>query len=93
MSNEKKNEKDRHVSRMRAHSGVTRGRRVNWFRLVLGGALVLLIVTLGIGYYVVDVFVHPSLWNTFVFVAMIAFTVIVIVTNLRWRGRKRRRRR
>lgn len=61
------------------------GRRLKWQQILIMAASALVIGALGFGYYIIDLFAHSSLWNTLLAIAMVAFVVMIISTNARWR--------
>jgi energy-converting hydrogenase Eha subunit G len=68
-------------------------RLLRWKQLGIRGVIVLALCFLTVGYYVIDLFVHPSLWNTFVFLAMVGFIGFIVYSNITWSRSKRKRRR
>jgi len=54
--------------------------------------IVLAACTLTLGYHIVDLFVHPSLWNTIVVFGVIGFIAFIVFTNIKWSNSKRKRR-
>jgi len=48
---------------------------------------------LSVGYYVIDLLIHPSLWNSIVFVGMLVVVGTIIYTNIKWSRPKKRRQR
>jgi hypothetical protein len=61
-------------------------------RLGMGGVVVVMLLLLTIAYYVFDLFVHPSLWNTFVVMGMLGLVGIIAYSNLKWSRAKNKRR-
>jgi len=61
--------------------------------LGISGVVVLSLCMLTVGYHVVDLFVHPNIWNTIVVLVMIGFSGVVAFANIKWAHSKRSRRR
>ena len=61
-------------------------------RLGMGGVVVVMLLLLTIAYYVFDLFVHPSLWNTFVVLGMLGSVGFIAYSNLKWSRAKNKRR-
>ncbi|MCB9925317.1 MAG: hypothetical protein H6822_24275 [Planctomycetaceae bacterium] len=66
---------------------------LRWSQLGISGVVVLSLCMLTVGYHVVDLFVHPNIWNTIVVLVMIGFTGFVAFANIKWAQAKRSRRR
>ncbi len=60
-------------------------RRMTWPQFLLSVVFVFTAMTLSIGYYVVDLFLHPSIWNTFVFLVAIGFVGVILCTNAKYK--------
>jgi len=54
------------------------GRRLRWKQWLIYGPLILLL-TGSLGYYVLDLYQHPSMWNGILFMVAIAIGTIIVL--------------
>jgi len=79
-------------NRQQPNSTLSAAIRRCWSRLGICGVVVLMLLLLTIAYYVFDLFVHPSLWNTFVVLGTLGFVGFIAYSNLKWSRAKNKRR-
>ena len=79
--------------RERSKTPQRRAYRLLGSNMRIWSVIILATLTLTLGYHIVDLFVHPSLWNTIVVFGVIGFTAFVVFTNNKWSNSKRKRRR
>ena len=60
-------------------------RRMTWPEFLLSVVFVFTAMSLSVGYFVVDLFVRPSIWNTFVFLVAIGFVGVILYTNAKYK--------